>query len=272
MVNDKDELELDDEEEIIKVRRIKNPGLEDYYISRDGEIFNKDFKMRKSTIKNGYYNITLNGNMHAVHRLVALTYIKNPNNHPVVNHIDENKVNNNVKNLEWVTQKENCNAHKKKISHERRVIQKDLEDNFVAVHESVTKAGESIGLTRHAINKVCIGKNKTAGNYKWEYEDPSYKYVENVDLSTAKLITNFANYYIFPTGEIYNTQRKAYLKHCINADGAHYVSFSSSREKLNRYVNNLVGTYFIDNPNNCKNVVHIDGDKDNNNVDNLEWK
>jgi len=104
---------MEEELEIIKVRTIKHPDLNNYYISRDGKIFNSKNKQKYTYVKNGYHNLSLNNKMYAVHRLVALTYLKNPNNHPVVNHIDENKLNNNVDNLEWVTQKENCNAHTK---------------------------------------------------------------------------------------------------------------------------------------------------------------
>jgi len=74
-----------------------------------------------------------------------------------------------VNNLEWVTQKENCNSHTKPIFHERKVIQKDTDGNIIKVHNSVSEAGKSINLTRHAVNKVCLGKNKTAGGFLWEY-------------------------------------------------------------------------------------------------------
>lgn len=260
------------QEEIIRVRKIKHQDLKNYLISRDGRIFNSKNEEKTTYIKNGYLNLSMNNKMYAVHRLVALTYIKNPNNHPVINHIDENKLNNKVENLEWVTQQENCNAHTKSISHERKVIQKDLEGNIIRTHNSVTLAGQSLGLTRHAINKVCFGKNKTAGGYKWEYENDEHKYETNVDLTNAKEIKDYENYYVFSDGKIYNKQRKSFMKDCINAHGSHYITLSKSRnEKSNKYVHNLVATYYIDNPNNLTRVRHIDKNKDNNNSNNLEW-
>jgi len=257
-------------EDKIRVRKIKHHDLTNYLISRDGRIFNSKYNELTNTITNGYYIVKIKKKSYTVHRLVAMTYIKNQNNHPVVNHIDENKLNNKVENLEWVTQQENCNAHTKPIFHERKVIQKDLEGNVIRIHNSITKAGESIGLTRHAVNKVCIGENKTTGGYKWEYVN--HNYIIDIDLTNAKEIKDFENYYVFSDGKIFNKQRKSFMKDCINAHGSHYITLSKSRNvKSNKYVHNLVATYFIDNPNNLTRVRHIDKNKDNNNYNNLEW-
>ena len=55
----------------------------------------------------GYLRISIGSKSYAVHRLVAMAFIPNPYNHPIVHHIDENPKNVNFKNLKWVTQKEN---------------------------------------------------------------------------------------------------------------------------------------------------------------------
>lgn len=62
---------------------------------------------------NGYYQIDLwknnKGKKCLVHRLVAETFIDNPNNYPIINHKDENPLNNCAENLEWCDAKYNCN-------------------------------------------------------------------------------------------------------------------------------------------------------------------
>lgn len=92
-------------------------GFEEYYsITEDGKIFSKRRQrfLKLSLKKNGYVYIELNvaGNVYykRVHRLVAETYIPNPDNKPMVNHKDGNKSNNYYTNLEWVSGSEN-NIH-----------------------------------------------------------------------------------------------------------------------------------------------------------------
>ena len=64
----------------------------------------------------GYKMITLSKNnkrkTHKIHRLLALHFIKNPNDYPIVDHIDINKLNNNLENLRWVTKSINCRNKK----------------------------------------------------------------------------------------------------------------------------------------------------------------
>jgi hypothetical protein len=95
-------------------------GFEGFYsINRKGEILshyqNKIIKV--SINRKGYYRIGLRKQgtrkYFTVHRLVALTFINNPDNKPEVNHIDCNKLNNNVENLEWVYPSENMQHAKR---------------------------------------------------------------------------------------------------------------------------------------------------------------
>lgn len=67
--------------------------------------------LRQRTTPRGYAALQMHGKDFLVHRLVAQAFIPNPENKPQVNHIDGNKLNNNVENLEWATSSEN-NKHR----------------------------------------------------------------------------------------------------------------------------------------------------------------
>ena len=84
-------------------------GYPNYLIYRDGSIQNKTTRrlMSKTKDKDGYNIISLYRKTLKVHRLVAQTYIPNPEHKNEVDHIDRRKTNNNVSNLRWVTRQEN---------------------------------------------------------------------------------------------------------------------------------------------------------------------
>lgn len=115
-----------------------------------------------------------------VHRLVAQTFIPNPKNKPQVNHIDGNKENNKVNNLEWATNKENqIHAYKFGLSkglkgvkspHAKKVIQFDLKRNFIKEWNYIKEASEALNINNSKIGMCCKGERKTAGGYIWEYK------------------------------------------------------------------------------------------------------
>ena len=85
-----------------------------YAVTEDGQVWSyRSQKFLKPWIANGYYQVTLSKNgekkKHKIHRLVAIIYIPNPDNLRDVNHKDENKLNNCLDNLEWLSHKDNSN-------------------------------------------------------------------------------------------------------------------------------------------------------------------
>ena len=85
--------------------------LEDYDITRDGKVINKNtgYQLIPQPNGKGYLRVSIGKQLMFVHRLVAEKYIPNPDNKTQVNHKDGNKLNNCVDNLEWVSNQENRN-------------------------------------------------------------------------------------------------------------------------------------------------------------------
>lgn len=83
--------------------------IDDYDITRNGEIINKHTGRLVKPQKNGkgYFRVAIGKKLCFVHRLVAQKYVPNPDNKPQVNHKDGNKLNNCADNLEWVSNQQN---------------------------------------------------------------------------------------------------------------------------------------------------------------------
>lgn len=102
-----------------------------------------------------------------VHILVAEAFIPNPDNLPVVNHIDGNKQNPNVSNLEWTTYSENT-AHAHRTGLITKTNNKTVVRGDGRVYASVTEAAADNNVSKVAISKAINGVSKTAAGYTWK--------------------------------------------------------------------------------------------------------
>lgn len=104
-----------------------------------------------------------------VHRLVATAFIKNVNNLPCINHIDENPNNNYVKNLEWCTREYNNNYGKRTEKTMKKVIQ--IVGKNIIEYSSIKEASAKTGINYGNICQCCKGTRIHAGGYIWKYKN-----------------------------------------------------------------------------------------------------
>lgn len=149
---------------------------------RDGFRNRQGKKLKQNNMK-GYAQVKLQNKnqrkLYLVHRLVAEAFIPNPDNLPEVNHIDGNKQNNRVDNLEWCTRKENMiHSVEKHIRTDLKPVDMySLNDEFICTFPSLHMASNKTGIIRNNISNCCKGKYgyKTAGGYKWKYHERGEK-------------------------------------------------------------------------------------------------
>lgn len=170
--------------QVSNLGRIKSSEIRK--LRKDGRIYKRnELILKPHIINSGYYTICLLKNGESkrflIHRLVAIAFIKNLNkNLTIINHKDENKLNNNFENLEWCDKSYNakynngakirrnkCNDKFINGKCSKRVVQK-INGNIVKIYPSVMQVEREIGFPFSRIAKCCREKRIGYG-YQWEY-------------------------------------------------------------------------------------------------------
>jgi hypothetical protein len=169
----KEKLNKDEKWKVVPIKEYNS-----YKISNHGRIKNSKDKILNPYNISGYKVIQLSSDGKTknlkMHRLVAMAFIPNPNNYSIVNHIDENKVNNHISNLEWVTSSQNIKHSIKESRLEangKKVQQISIDGKFIKEWSYIAKAGKELGISAKTISSVCRGIGQTAGGYKWKFID-----------------------------------------------------------------------------------------------------
>jgi hypothetical protein len=185
------------QEEIILFENIEFYKLKDYpnyALAKTGELLSLRYlnsnklKILKPLKSSKYMEYAIGKSYHkTIHRLLAETFIPNPDNKPCVNHIDGNKLNNTVDNLEWCTYSENhLHAYKNNLMKapwknkkgkdfplSKKVDQYDKKGNFIRTWDSIADVERELKLESSSISLCCRNISyKSVGNYVWKYNSP----------------------------------------------------------------------------------------------------
>lgn len=165
-----------------------------YKVSRDGRIICLNWKrmgkprLCKLTANGqGYLMVGIDGVLKRVHRIVAETFIPNPEFKPCIDHINTVRTDNRVENLRWVTQRENCNnpLSRKNMSenapklmldkfgaeHNRsiQIVQLSLDRKFIKKWDAAMEVQRELGIKQGNISSCCRGRLKQTGGFRWMF-------------------------------------------------------------------------------------------------------
>lgn len=154
-------------------------GFEKYEVSNLGNVKslkpnNRYILLKKRIGKYGYCRVMLQNKPIKkeclIHRLVAFSFLENPEKKPQINHIDCDKSNNKLENLEWCTASEN-QLHSVKNGRNKKGIKVVRYNDFEEkTYNSITLASLDNNVSKSSVRQCLIGKSKTCNKYKWKYK------------------------------------------------------------------------------------------------------
>ena len=157
-----------------------------YYISSYGNIYSTiSQRILKPCLgrENGYLRVRLCGKNYRVHRLVAEAFIPNPNNYPIVNHKDEDKLNNHIENLEWCDIQYNL-SYGTTRARQGKTLSDQISQLYIMCNPytgevidfgTLKYCSEKYNISKSAIENCFLGVSKSAKGYSWVRKSKDFK-------------------------------------------------------------------------------------------------
>lgn len=247
--------------------------LSNYILTIEGNVINKNSKrILKTHLRNGYPSVNLSHKnckkTYSIHQLMVFYFwdIKSSRK-LVVNHIDGNRTNNHLNNLEVITQKLNVEKaflNNQRQVHTKGVIQYSLQMEKIKEFSSIREAEKETGICDRMISRVCKKQRNQTGEYLHNTQ---------FNLDKYRQIQKFSHYWINSDGNIYSDKLKRLMMPYLNKNGYLKIKLCNNGYQKDFYLHQLVAYHFLPPPEYLeKNQVNQkNGNRQNNCVENLEW-
>jgi len=250
-------------------------NLSKYQITATGRIRNKTSGHEmKCILSPDEYVVSSLRNDHSrnetvqIHRLIAETFIDNPDGKPVVDHINRIRYDNRISNLRWATHTENLNNRTNSKRKGRQVYQLTVDGIIINLWDSIKEASVATGICNSGIVRCCKKESAYSGGYLWRYFDE----FNPLDGEIWKKVPINSSYDIYASNYGRIKKGTEITTGRINKHGYMIFRTTVNDNCISMFVHRLVCLTFNGKAPNGRNVVnHINNKRNDNRPENLEW-